>query len=271
MKTSISFRAASAGESTLAFMTKDKAADRLDKAIGDRIRQVRERHEPRLTQEQFAKRLGVTRGAVGNWELGKGVKRENLSTISKEFDVSFDWLATGGANEPALSGPVIERTGSRPAFAGFVQAGQFLAVDEYFQQDGYPVPEFVLTVQGYGRVRQYAYQARGDSMTEAGIRDGMWVVAADAADFIDAYGDLETGDLVVVERTRHQGAERELTVKEIRFYRNRYELHPRSTNEEHKPIIVPHDPKADPDAIEIKIVGVVLTAYADLRRPRRGR
>ena len=33
------------------------------------------------------------------------------------------------------------------------------------------MPEFVQIQPGYGRIRQYAYQAKGDSMDEAGIRE----------------------------------------------------------------------------------------------------
>lgn len=77
--------------------------------IGDRIREVRLAHD--LSQSGFAKKLGkTTRGAVGNWERGKGVKRENLIAISEVFTVSLEWLATGkvaprggdkNLNEPA--------------------------------------------------------------------------------------------------------------------------------------------------------------------------
>lgn len=72
--------------------------------IAGRIKSVRARE--RLTQEQFAKRLGdVTRGAVGNWERGEGIKRENLETIARKFEVSFEWLSTGrggmGLSQPS--------------------------------------------------------------------------------------------------------------------------------------------------------------------------
>lgn len=106
-------------------------------------------------------------------------------------------------------------------------------------------------------------------MDQAGISDGMWVVGADAADYIDTYGDIVTGDLVVVERVRFQNSERELTVKEVHFFRDRYELRPVSSNPEHVPIVVPHDHQADGDGEEVKIIGVVLTAYANLRRRPR--
>lgn len=63
--------------------------------IGNRIKLVREARG-KLSQSKFAERLGgVTRGAVGNWELGKGIKRENLQTIADHFRVSFEWLASG--------------------------------------------------------------------------------------------------------------------------------------------------------------------------------
>jgi SOS-response transcriptional repressor LexA len=107
---------------------------------------------------------------------------------------------------------------------------------------------------------------RGDSLNLAGIDDGMWVVAADAADFVDLYGETESGDLVVVKRSRFQGSERELTVKEIRFYRDRYELLPRSSNPVHQPIVVQHNHGVDPDKEEVRVIGVVLTSYRDHRR-----
>lgn len=233
-------------------------------SIGGRIREIRE--ERQLTQAAFAKRLDVTRGAVGNWEQGKGVKRESLQSIATEFGVSFEWLATGSSS--TLGPPVARNTDTKPQFGGFAQAGGWLAVDEYFQQDVYEVPEYVLRQPQYHKLRQYAYQVRGDSVNLAGIADGDWIVAADAADYVDHYGDTESGDLVVVERTRYQGAERELTVKEIRYYRDRYELVPRSDNPAHKPIIVLHNSAPD-DSMEVKVVGVVLTSYKNhLRRAR---
>lgn len=232
-------------------------------SIGARITNLRK--DRGLTQEAFGKKLGVTRGAVGNWERGEGIKRENLQAISTAFDVSFEWLANGSTS--TLSAPLSINTSQLPQFGGLVQAGGWLAVDEYFNQDTYDVPEFVIRQPQYSKVRQYAYKVRGDSVNLAGIHDGEWVVAADAADYADQYGDLESGDLVVVERVRFQGAERELTIKEIRFYRDRYELHPKSSNAAHKPIVVPHNEQPD-DETEVKIIGIVLTAFKNLHTRR---
>lgn len=57
-----------------------------------------------LSQEQFASKLGTTRGAVGNWELGKGIKQNNLSQISEVFGVSVDWLMSKKGIAPGPDG-----------------------------------------------------------------------------------------------------------------------------------------------------------------------
>lgn len=71
---------------------------------GARVRESRERLG--LTQVEFAEFLGtVSRGAVANWEVGKGIKTENLLLISKRTGVSFDWLATGNGELGAIAPP----------------------------------------------------------------------------------------------------------------------------------------------------------------------
>jgi len=63
--------------------------------IGDRIKAVRKARGG-LTQQEFADKLGrTTRGAVGNWERGLGIKTDNLAAIAEVFSVSFEWLASG--------------------------------------------------------------------------------------------------------------------------------------------------------------------------------
>ena len=230
--------------------------------MGNRLRELRLRRG--WTAEKAATEFGLSRSGYVKLERGeRRLSTSHVSTAARVYGVPQSEVL----GESTL-GPAVSRSGEPLPFAGFVQAGAFLPVDEYFQQDIYEVPEFVLRHPAYSKVRQYSYQVRGNSMNAAGIEDGMWIVAADASDFIDIYGEVESGEFVVVERTRHQGAERELTVKEIRFYRDRYELLPRSNDPQYKPIVVPHDAKADPDGIEVKIVGVLLTAYRDFRRTK---
>ena len=205
--------------------------------------------------EEAADRFGLSRS--GYVKLERGERRltdQHIATATRVYDVPAARVLGEATLDPGQMSPR-----EKPQFAGYVQAGKFLAVDEYFNQDVVEIPDDVTRRGEYIKVRQYAYQVRGDSLNAAGIEDGSWIVAADASDFIDIYGDIGSGTLVVVERTRSQGAERELTVKEIRFYRDRYELHPKSTNPEHLPIVVPHDHTAD-DGTEVKIIGVLLSA-----------
>ncbi len=58
-------------------------------------------------QADLAERLGVTRGAVANWEVGTGVKRTTLQQISEEFNISLVWLTTGAGApiaKPSIDG-----------------------------------------------------------------------------------------------------------------------------------------------------------------------
>jgi transcriptional regulator with XRE-family HTH domain len=66
----------------------------VDREIGQRIRHLRVEILGIDRQADFAEQLGVSRGAVGNWELGKGIKRANLLRIAQKFRISHDWLAT---------------------------------------------------------------------------------------------------------------------------------------------------------------------------------
>ncbi len=216
------------------------------------------------THEEAAERFGLSRS--GYVKLERGERKLTDERIAKAVQI-YGVQPSEVLGEVSLSQVAVNST-ETPPFAGFVQAGTFLAVDEYFQQDHYDVPSDVVRRSEYSRVRQYAYQVRGDSLNAVGIEDGMWVVAADAGDFIDIYGDIESGSLVVVERTRSQGAERELTIKEIRYYRDHFELHPKSTNPEHKPIIISHS-QAPEDDIEVKVVGVLLSATRVFRPHQR--
>lgn len=77
-------------------MGKKEQDQQADQELGERIRYLRTEVLGIGRQADFAERLGVTRGAVGNWEVGKGVKRANLERISDVFDISLVWLTTGG-------------------------------------------------------------------------------------------------------------------------------------------------------------------------------
>lgn len=60
-----------------------------------RVRVARQRSG--MTQSQLADRVGVTRGAVANWEVSERPKPNvsNLIEFANTTDVSIEWLATG--------------------------------------------------------------------------------------------------------------------------------------------------------------------------------
>lgn len=67
---------------------------------GQRIKHLR-KELLGMTQEEFAELLGgVTRGAVGNWEHNKGIKRENLIRVAEKTGAPFEWLAMGSGPAP---------------------------------------------------------------------------------------------------------------------------------------------------------------------------
>lgn len=88
--------------------------------LSDRIKRVRK--QARLSQEKFAEALGeiegirITRGAVGNWELGGGISRANLAAISRKFEVDLNWLEYGLVGvDPGLLAESKEETKSNIA------------------------------------------------------------------------------------------------------------------------------------------------------------
>lgn len=66
-------------------------------AFGRRIATARE--QKGYSQDDFAIRLRITKGAVGQWETGRSQPRPwRLTEIAEELGVSVRWLLTG--NEP---------------------------------------------------------------------------------------------------------------------------------------------------------------------------
>jgi transcriptional regulator with XRE-family HTH domain len=62
--------------------------------IGQRIRELR--IERKLTQDQFATKLGVSRSAIAQWETDRaGQIRENLKRIAKALDTTLTYLISG--------------------------------------------------------------------------------------------------------------------------------------------------------------------------------
>lgn len=60
----------------------------------ERIKKIR--RELDLTQQEFADRLGIKRGTISNYELGRNDPVDSvISLICREFNVSEEWLRDG--------------------------------------------------------------------------------------------------------------------------------------------------------------------------------
>ena len=118
--------------------------------LANRIKFVRK--QAGLSQEKFAEALGtvegvkVTRGAVGNWELDKGISRENLAAISERFGVALDWLQHGHGELPQKN--------SAAASTPLTAAPKFTIAPEIYAQNariGEPVRGFArIPIRGQG-------------------------------------------------------------------------------------------------------------------------
>lgn len=60
-----------------------------------RIRQARQ--NAGFSQQELSERIGITRGAVANWESDAGIEPtvEHMIKLAMLTGVSFEWLATG--------------------------------------------------------------------------------------------------------------------------------------------------------------------------------
>lgn len=182
---------------------------------GERIRQIRQKLQ--LTQQGFAMLLGVTRGAVGNWELDKGIKEENIELIVGKTGISYEWLGTGrGEMDPSrmvvppMKSSGLVRIPDLNIFGGLGGGGlqEVLTADDGMPTDseqlrGYwTFPEYM--VSAFRNVHGiYAWEVRGDSMMPTLPGGSVVFVDTQQASLPpdDIYA-LDAGDGLVVKRLR---------------------------------------------------------------------
>lgn len=65
--------------------------------LGSRIKDVRKALD--LSQDEFGRRLGVTRGAITNLEFNKTEPKPLfIDLLCRQFNINEDWLRTGQGN-----------------------------------------------------------------------------------------------------------------------------------------------------------------------------
>jgi len=139
------------------------------KSPGERIRLIREKLG--LSQEEFGKRIGVTKAAVSQWESGeiKNYRNANLFAIQNLSGYSAEWIVTGEGSERSKgsrksaseantkAGPTVY---SVPLIS-WVQAGQWNDVVDIYRPGEGEKP--VYTTRKVGN-RAFALRVVGDSM-----------------------------------------------------------------------------------------------------------
>ena len=65
--------------------------------MNNRLKCIRKQFH--LTQEEFADRIGIKRGAISNYEIGRNEPIDAvISLICREFNVNENWLRDGNGN-----------------------------------------------------------------------------------------------------------------------------------------------------------------------------
>lgn len=240
-------------------------------ALGLALRRLRKRAD--LTQDQAAERAGVVVQSWRRYEWG-------------ERDLSYDKLgklaeALGATREELLAeravviheapGRIVDLARERQGRARAkeelgpltirerVQAGAWLAADDLDQGEARALPS--ARDPRFPHAEQWLAEVVGDSVDLLRIYDG------DLVHCIEATGigyQPRTGDVVVVERLRFQGAERELTIKQVEVESDgKVILWPRSSNPRWNGPMQLVEGLRDGEVVEIRIRALVI---ASIRR-----
>lgn len=136
--------------------------------INDRISS--QRHKLGLSQEDLAKRIGITRVSVSKWESGLNQpKGRYLSEIASALGVSVEWLLTGKDVAPSVAADQSDFANTEPATLGnhkvpvlsYIQAGMWAEPCEVRDFEGNI--EFITTFNDVGP-RTFAIWIKGRSM-----------------------------------------------------------------------------------------------------------
>ncbi len=243
-------------------MPKDQDGRPSDNLAGKVLKTLRERAN--LTQEAAASRLTppVAEVTWQRWEWGMRELTVPKLVAAGEaigftlLEVMSELAEVAGSPQLVISNPGRGGRRSRPSeplyIRDTVQAGGFFPADDISQvARTYPCardPRF-------RNAAQWLDEVRGDSVDLLRIFDG------DLAQFVDAYEidyHPRTGDVVEVVRTRFDGRERELSIKQVEVTPEKVLLWPRSSNARWSEPLCLTDGIDDADHIEVRIRGVLL-------------
>lgn len=210
-----------------------------------------------LTQDELARRAGKSRITVNRIER-KGVCTPRQAEIfAPLLNVSAAAL-TGRADPKVRDRSPLNAIRELPV-AGEVAAGVWLEPDIADEPRFEPVPAVLASTVPDQHL--FALVVRGPSINRTAA-DGAILVCAS----IDSGIDIADGDLVIVERIRHQGAMIETTAKFLRRTRRGFELWPNSTDPRYQtPILIADDDKSE--EVRVAIKAKVLSVNSRPRNP----
>ena len=239
-------------------------------AQGKRLRLAREHARYRTATEGWEAVKSATKAKISqttylHHEVGRRSLRAQAQSYAQAFDVSAAWLVWGDEPPSWVTNDKLSDTSNlahvklAPRFLSVryrVQAGLWMEDDAQA-----PVEEIEYAVLPHPRFAQWPQWLElvvGDS-ANLKVPEGHYVHVVDACEMGYA---PKTGDWVIVERRRDQGAVRERTVKQVEVQDDGVVLWPRSTNPKwSKPVDLTNGTRRGEEGVEAFIVGYVIGAY----------
>lgn len=205
-----------------------------------------------------SKGAGLNHTAVRDILSGKSKspKVETIEKIARILRVSTGYLLHGDDLD--------QHTNNRIAnirLVGEVQAGVWKEAVEFEADDQQLIPIPVGSRKHVDKL--YLLRARGDSMNQANMPDGTYLICMSMYDFTSYVRDVHPGDFVIA--YRHDGHNTEATVKELEVRPDgSHWLWPRSDNPEHQaPIkIGPISDWQDGAPHQVEIAAVVVGHFS---------
>lgn len=207
-----------------------------------------------LTKSGLAKELGISASGVSDLQKpgGRNILGHQVPIIARYLEIGMPQ-----GFDPSSAAEVVsaqEKSFQRVTVVGKVQAGHFIAIDEFDQSE--PETFYEPADPDFPRARRTAFDVVGDSMNKlepAPILPGSRVIGVN---YDDIGIPLRDNMVVIVQQERDGGQLREWSIKQVELQDDAVVFHPRSSNSRHKPIVVPRDAKAS-DGREVRVLALV--------------